>query len=137
SSIDFSRCQIQNGDSPPPRFSFFKEAGIIDDIFTLNDVSRETFHVEQIPCWITQTTPHTNEIIRANLHRSPLYAGRIKGTGPRYCPSIEDKVVKFSDREAHQVFLEPEGRHTEEYYVNGISTSLPYEVQLELVHSIP
>src|SRR4029453_12353669 len=75
--------------------------------------------------------------IRANLDRSPLYAGRIKGTGPRYCPSIEDKVVKFSDKTAHQLFLEPEGRHTEEYYVNGISTSLPYDVQLEFVHSIP
>src|SRR4029453_3033940 len=75
--------------------------------------------------------------IRANLDRSPLYAGRIKGTGPRYCPSIEDKVVKFSDKTAHQLFLEPEGRHTEEYYVNGISTSLPYDVQLEFVHWIP
>jgi len=93
--------------------------------------------VEQLPCWITQTTRRTHEIIRANLHRSPLYAGRIKGTGPRYCPSIEDKVVKFAHREAHQLFLEPEGRHTEEFYVNGISTSLPYEIQLEFVRSIP
>src|SRR5438874_7750050 len=88
-------------------------------------------------CWITQTNTRTHKIIRANLDRSPLYAGRIKGTGPRYCPSIEDKVVKFADREAHQVFLEPEGRHTEEFYVNGVSTSLPYEIQLEFVRSIP
>src|SRR5438094_4733905 len=94
-------------------------------------------HVQQIPCWITATTPKTHEIIRANIHRSPLYAGRIKGIGPRYCPSIEDKVVKFSNKTSHQLFLEPEGRHTEEYYVNGISTSLPYEVQLEFLHSIP
>jgi tRNA uridine 5-carboxymethylaminomethyl modification enzyme len=90
-----------------------------------------------MPCWITYTTARTHEIIRRNLHQSPLYAGRIKGTGPRYCPSIEDKIVKFGDREAHQLFLEPEGRHTEEFYVNGISTSLPYEVQLEFVRSIP
>jgi tRNA uridine 5-carboxymethylaminomethyl modification enzyme len=89
-----------------------------------------------MPCWITQTNARTHEIIRANLHRSPLYAGRIQGTGPRYCPSIEDKVVKFADREAHQLFLEPEGRHTGEFYVNGISTSLPYEVQLNFVRSI-
>jgi tRNA uridine 5-carboxymethylaminomethyl modification enzyme len=93
--------------------------------------------VEQLPCWITHTTEKTHEIIRANLHRSPLYAGRIKGVGPRYCPSIEDKVVKFTDKPSHQLFLEPEGRHTSEYYVNGISTSLPYEVQLEFLRSIP
>src|SRR5438445_5540200 len=90
-----------------------------------------------MPCWILQTPARTDEIILATLHRSSLYAGRIKGTGPRYCPSIEDKVVKFSERDAHQLFLEPEGRHTEEYYVNGISTSLPYDVQLEFLHSIP
>lgn len=138
-SIDFSRCQIQHGDEPPPRFSFWRaaEVGDEDDIFTLNDVSRPEFHVEQLPCWITQTTAETREIIKKNLHRSPLYAGRIEGTGPRYCPSIEDKVVKFAHRESHQLFLEPEGRHSEEYYVNGISTSLPYDVQLEFVRSIP
>ena len=93
--------------------------------------------MEQLPCWITHTTEKTHEIIRANLDKSPLYAGRIKGVGPRYCPSIEDKVVKFPDRPSHQLFLEPEGRHTSEYYVNGISTSLPYEVQLAFLHSIP
>ena len=137
-SIDFARCKIQPGDEPPPRFSFFKdESPLPGDLFTLNDVSGVPFHVEQMPCWITQTNARTHEIIRANLDRSPLYAGRIKGTGPRYCPSIEDKVVKFADREAHQLFLEPEGRHTNEFYVNGISTSLPYEVQLEFVRSVP
>src|SRR6202166_1111671 len=137
-SIEFSQCEIQHGDEPPPRFAFYSEAtSPINDIFTLNYNGSGEFHVEQLPCWITQTTPRTHEIIRSNLHRSPLYAGRIKGTGPRYCPSIEDKVVKFSERSAHQLFLEPEGRHTEEYYVNGISTSLPYDVQLEFLHTIP
>jgi len=137
-SIDFAKCKIQPGDEPPPRFSFFAdEPQDIHDVFTLNDVSGTSFHVEQVPCWITHTNTRTHQIIRANLHRSPLYAGRIKGTGPRYCPSIEDKIVKFADREAHQLFLEPEGRHTEEFYINGISTSLPYEVQLEFVRSIP
>ncbi len=137
-SIDFAKCQIQLGDEPPPRFTFaVDDEGQGNDIFTLNDPSRSPFHVEQIPCWITHTTEKTHEIIRANLPRSPLYAGSIKGTGPRYCPSIEDKVVKFRDRDSHQLFLEPEGRHTEEFYVNGVSTSLPYEVQLEFVHSIP
>jgi tRNA uridine 5-carboxymethylaminomethyl modification enzyme len=138
-SVDFSRCSIQPGDEPPPTFSFFTEeiGSCGEDIFTLNQVRRGKFHVEQIPCWITHTTRRTHEIIRANLHRSPLYAGQIKGTGPRYCPSIEDKVVKFSGKESHQLFLEPEGRHTSEYYVNGISTSLPYDVQLEFLRSIP
>ncbi|MEY2538425.1 MAG: tRNA uridine 5-carboxymethylaminomethyl modification enzyme [Verrucomicrobiota bacterium] len=137
-SIDFSRCQIQLGDEPPPRFSFLPnlEKGP-DDIFTLNSCQNGKFHVEQVPCWITHTTPETHEIIRANLHRSALYGGRIQGVGPRYCPSIEDKVVKFAEKEAHQLFLEPEGRHTDEYYVNGISTSLPYEVQYAFVRSIP
>ena len=137
-SIDFTRCKIQPGDDPPPRFSFFEdEFPAQGELFTLNDVSGKPFHVEQMPCWITQTNARTHEIVRANLHRSPLYAGRIKGTGPRYCPSIEDKIVKFADRETHQLFLEPEGRHTSEFYVNGISTSLPYEVQLEFVRSVP
>jgi len=138
-SVDFSRCTIQLGDEPPPTFAFeLAEIGRgLGEIFTLNRVRNGEFHVEQLPCWITATTPKTHEIVRANLQRSPLYAGRIKGTGPRYCPSIEDKVVKFSDKTSHQIFLEPEGRHTHEYYVNGISTSLPYDVQLELLHTIP
>ena len=138
-SIDFSQCSIQLGDEPPPTFSFYgDEIGDCGaEIFTLNRVREGKFHVEQMPCWITHTTEQTHEIIRANLDRSPLYAGQIKGTGPRYCPSIEDKVVKFSNKASHQLFLEPEGRHTKEYYVNGISTSLPYDVQLEFLHSIP
>jgi tRNA uridine 5-carboxymethylaminomethyl modification enzyme len=139
-SIDFSRCEIQLGDEPPPRFAFQDEeisSRNPREVFTLNCIREGKFHVEQMPCWVTFTLPKTHEIIRANLHRSPLYAGRIKGTGPRYCPSIEDKVVRFSDKTSHQLFLEPEGRHTEEYYVNGISTSLPYDVQLEFLHSIP
>ena len=139
-SIDFSRCAIQIGDEPPPTFTFDPEeiaSGQGREIFTLNSIRAGKFHVEQLPCWITATTIATHDIVRANLHRSPLYAGRIKGTGPRYCPSIEDKVVKFSTRDSHQIFLEPEGCHTSEYYVNGISTSLPYDVQLQLVQSIP
>ena len=139
-SIDFSRCAIQLGDEPAPTFTFDPEA-LRDthrgEIFTLNYVRNGKFHVEQLPCWMTQTLQTTHEIVRANLHRSPLYAGKIKGTGPRYCPSIEDKVVKFLDKTSHQLFLEPEGRHTQEFYVNGLSTSLPYDVQLDLVHSIP
>src|SRR6266705_715944 len=137
-SIDFSLCEVQIGDEPPPRFAFFAETEkFTNDIFSLNFNQHGEFHVEQLPCWITHTTQQTHDIIRANLHRSPLYSGRIQGIGPRYCPSIEDKVVKFADKSSHQLFLEPEGRHTQECYVNGISTSLPYEVQLEFVHSIP
>jgi tRNA uridine 5-carboxymethylaminomethyl modification enzyme len=138
-SIDFTRCAIQLGDEPPVGFAFnLEEIGTgFGEIFTLNRVRGGQFHVEQLPCWITHTTQKTHEIIRANLHRSPLYAGRIKGVGPRYCPSIEDKVVKFADKPSHQLFLEPEGRHTSEYYVNGISTSLPYEIQLAFLRSIP
>jgi tRNA uridine 5-carboxymethylaminomethyl modification enzyme len=134
-SIDFDQCERQLGDDPPPRFSFLElpDPGE-NDVFTLNGRS---FHVEQLACWITHTTAETHEIIRKNLHRSPLYSGRIQGTGPRYCPSIEDKIVKFTDKPSHQVFLEPEGRHTEEFYVNGLSTSLPYDVQIEFIRSIP
>src|SRR6476646_1575608 len=138
-SIDFTRCSIQFGDEPPSGFAFdLEEIGTLGgEIFTLNRVRHGQFHVEQLPCWITHTTEKTHEIIRANLDKSPLYAGRIQGVGPRYCPSIEDKVVKFADKSSHQLFVEPEGRHTSEYYVNGISTSLPYEVQLAFLHSIP
>jgi len=135
-SIDFEKCEKQLGDHPPVRFSFLPldETGASDDIFTLNS---GLFPMEQMPCWITYTTDQTHEIVRRHLSKSALYSGRIEGTGPRYCPSIEDKVVKFPDKPAHQIFLEPEGRHTEEYYVNGLSTSLPYEVQVEFVRSIP
>ncbi|MCU0777079.1 MAG: tRNA uridine-5-carboxymethylaminomethyl(34) synthesis enzyme MnmG [Akkermansiaceae bacterium] len=137
-SIDFSRCERQGGDEPVPKFSFMadtlrKGPG---DLFTLNPWGEPGFHVEQMPCWITYTNEQTHEIIRGNLHQSPMYCGVIEGVGPRYCPSIEDKVVRFAEKERHQVFLEPEGRDTREYYVNGVSTSLPYEVQLDFLRSI-
>jgi tRNA uridine 5-carboxymethylaminomethyl modification enzyme len=137
-SIDFSRCERQDGDEPPPKFSFMADTITRgpDDLFTLNPWGDPSFHVEQLPCWITYTNTHTHDAIRANLHQSPMYCGVIEGVGPRYCPSIEDKVVRFAEKERHQVFLEPEGRHTLEYYVNGVSTSLPYEVQLEFLRSI-
>jgi tRNA uridine 5-carboxymethylaminomethyl modification enzyme len=137
-SINFSKCEIQLGDTPPPRFSFLPgNPPQIDASIPIESFAAGVFHVEQVPCWITHTTPLTHQIIRRNLDRSPLYRGRIEGIGPRYCPSIEDKVVKFADKEQHQLFLEPEGRRTEEIYVNGTSTSLPYDVQLEFIHSIP
>lgn len=138
-SIDFSKCERQEGDTPPPLFTHFgdrirKEK---NDIFTLNHWADSSFHVEQLPCWITWTTPNTHDVIRDNLDQSPMYSGVIEGVGPRYCPSIEDKVVRFAEKDRHQVFLEPEGRHTTEYYVNGVSTSLPYEVQLNFLREIP
>ena len=119
-TIDFKNMQPQSGDEPAPFFSF----------------SENTHPLPQLPCYLTYTNTNTHEIIRNNLDRSPLYAGVIKGIGPRYCPSIEDKVMRFSERERHQVFLEPEGLDTEEYYANGVSTSLPYDVQLKLYRSI-
>ena len=138
-SLDLSKFEKQEGDRPPSLFTYHpdlikKEE---NDIFTLNDWSDPKFHVEQIPCWITWTSPKTHDIIRDNLDQSPMYSGKIEGVGPRYCPSIEDKVVRFAEKERHQVFLEPEGRHTLEYYVNGVSTSLPYEVQLDFLRAIP
>jgi len=138
-SIDFGKCERQAGETPVPRFSYISESitRTKDDLHTLNHFHEGMFHVEQIPCWITYTTEQTHEIIRSNLHQSPLYAGAIEGVGPRYCPSIEDKVVKFAEKTRHQIFLEPEGRHTGEVYVNGVSTSLPYEIQYEFIRSIP
>lgn len=118
-SIDFSRCEEQPGDE-----------GVV---FSYDEPEPR---MAQISCHITYTTPKTHEIIRNNLHRSPLYAGTITGVGPRYCPSIEDKVVRFADKERHQIFLEPEGLTTQEVYVNGISSSLPFDVQLDMIHSI-
>jgi len=137
-SIDFSRCERQDGDTPVPKVSFMADTLLRarDDLFTLNPWGDPMFHVEQMPCWITYTNPKTHAVIASNLHQSPMYCGVIEGVGPRYCPSIEDKVVRFAEKERHQVFLEPEGRHTLEYYVNGVSTSLPYEVQLEFLRSI-
>ncbi|WP_437229600.1 tRNA uridine-5-carboxymethylaminomethyl(34) synthesis enzyme MnmG [Planctomicrobium sp. SH661] len=119
-TIDFSSLEEQPGDANPTPFSF------------LNDRIEQT----QLPCWLTQTNEHVHEVIRANLHRAPMYSGQIKSTGPRYCPSIEDKVVRFADKNSHQIFLEPEGRQTLEYYCNGISTSLPRDVQSSMIHSI-
>jgi tRNA uridine 5-carboxymethylaminomethyl modification enzyme len=178
-SIDFSKCDLQPGDEPAPRFSYLSgvlpedeaedPAGVVrsqrsevrgegdstshlsrltshvsptlpstgPNQFTLNSWSPVTFHVEQIPCWITYTTPQTHDIIRANIHKSAMYSGKIEGVGPRYCPSVEDKVVRFAEKERHQIFLEPEGRHTREFYVNGVSTSLPFEVQYDFIRSIP
>jgi tRNA uridine 5-carboxymethylaminomethyl modification enzyme len=137
-SIDFHRCERQEGDQPPPRFSFRNDQPLKEthEPFTINEMRGSMFHVEQIPCWITQTNARTHEIILANLDKSPMYSGRIEGVGPRYCPSIEDKVVKFATKHSHQLFLEPEGRQTSEYYVNGVSTSLPFEVQYAFIRSI-
>ena len=158
-SIDFRKLEAQLGDDPPPRFSFLsgrphedqdegkdtfpaaatgnREPGTGNfELFTLNSWLPSKFHVEQQPCFITYTNTQTHDIIRDNLDKSPMYCGRIEGVGPRYCPSIEDKVVRFADKDRHQIFLEPEGRHTQEYYVNGVSTSLPYDVQLQFIHSI-
>ena len=120
-SIDFTGLQEQPGDSPMPVFSF---------------MGSTTDHPRQISCWITHTSERTHDIIRGALDRSPLYTGKIEGVGPRYCPSIEDKVVRFAEKNSHQIFIEPEGLETTEIYPNGISTSLPYDVQLDLVHSI-
>ncbi|HEY4529959.1 MAG TPA: tRNA uridine-5-carboxymethylaminomethyl(34) synthesis enzyme MnmG [Luteimonas sp.] len=120
-TLDYAKMVEQPGDDPRPVFSFM---GTRDD------------HPPQVSCWITQTTVRTHDIIRGALHRSPMYSGRIEGTGPRYCPSIEDKVVRFSEKDSHQVFVEPEGLGVAEIYPNGISTSLPFDVQLELVRSV-
>jgi tRNA uridine 5-carboxymethylaminomethyl modification enzyme len=120
-SIDFSSLEEQPGDAPAPVFSYL---GSRDE------------HPRQVSCWITHTSEQTHEIIRGALDRSPLYTGQIEGVGPRYCPSIEDKVVRFAEKSSHQIFIEPEGLDTFEIYPNGISTSLPYDVQLALVHSI-
>ena len=138
-TIDFTRCEPQYGDTPPTPFSFLPEliAKRPEEIFTLNRHCGGKFHVEQVACWITHTTAQTHEIIRANLDQSPLFCGVIEGVGPRYCPSIEDKVVRFPEKESHQIFLEPEGLHTGEVYVNGLSTSLPHAVQYAFIRSIP
>ena len=137
-SIDYSQCQRQDGDEPPPLFSYLADTILPteDEIFTLNRWREGVFHARQIPCWITHTNAKTHEIIRSNLDKSPLYAGVIEGVGPRYCPSIEDKVVKFAEKDSHQLFLEPEGRQTDEVYVNGVSTSLPFEVQYRFIRSV-
>ncbi len=120
-TIDFSRLLEQAGDTPPPVFSFMGAVGM---------------HPAQLPCWITHTNERTHELIRGSLDRSPMFTGVIQGVGPRYCPSIEDKIHRFAGKTSHQIFLEPEGLTTNEFYPNGISTSLPFDVQVDLVHSI-
>ncbi len=120
-TVNFEGLSVQHSDDPLPVFSFMQTAAN---------------HPRQIPCYITHTNEKTHEIIRQNLHLSPMYAGVIEGIGPRYCPSIEDKVVRFAEKERHQIFIEPEGLETNELYPNGISTSLPFEVQIEIVHSM-
>lgn len=121
-SIDFSKMEIQEGDKNSEMFSF---------------EDKNTSDIEQLPCYLTYTNQKTHDIIRANLHRSPLYAGKIEGTGPRYCPSIEDKVVRFADKERHQIFVEPVGRNTDEMYIQGMSSSLPEDVQIAMYRTIP
>ena len=120
-TIDFSVMTVQPGDDPVPLFSFLGHGGQ---------------HPRQLPCWMTQTNERTHDVIRANLDRSPMYSGVIEGVGPRYCPSIEDKIHRFADKDSHNIFLEPEGLETHEIYPNGISTSLPFDVQLQIVRSI-
>ena len=120
-TIDYDKTEIQPGDETPQPFSFLSQ----------------DFAVEQVPCWITYTNPDVHKLIEDNLHRAPMYTGQIHGSGPRYCPSIEDKIVRFADRDRHQLFLEPEGRTTQEVYVNGISTSLPRDVQDQMFKLIP
>lgn len=138
-SLDLNQLDPQPGDDPPPAFSYLRHTlnRKRGEIFTLNTWDDGMFHGEQISCWMSHTTPRTHQIIRENLHQSPLYAGVIEGVGPRYCPSIEDKIVRFADKTGHQVFLEPEGLQTGEVYVNGVSTSLPFAVQYEFLRSIP
>lgn len=139
-SIDFTKMEEQKGDTSPTLFAFHDTRD-----------PEALFHVEQsgehrlgwapgtnsVSCWMTYTTPRTAELVRSNLSRSAMYSGEIEGVGPRYCPSIEDKFVRFADKPRHLLFLEPEGRHTNEYYVNGLSTSLPFDVQMEMVRSVP
>ncbi len=120
-TIDYTKAEIQPGDEQPQPFSFLSA----------------DFDVKQLPCWITYTNEKVHDLIRANLHRAPMYSGQIHGSGPRYCPSIEDKIVKFADKDRHQLFLEPEGRDTQEVYVNGVSTSLPRDVQDQMFKLIP
>ena len=156
SSIDFSQLEEQKGDSDPTLFAFYDTRGI-ENVFHVEqsekvalDSEHELFHVEQphqrklgwlpgqdqVSCWMTYTGVGTRQVVEDNLHLSPMYSGQIEGIGPRYCPSIEDKFVRFADKERHMLFLEPEGRNTNEWYINGLSTSLPFAVQLDMLRSI-
>ncbi len=120
-TIDYSRAEIQPGDDPPEPFSFLTER----------------IECEQVPCWVVYTTPELHQVIRDNLHRAPMYTGQIRSEGPRYCPSVETKIVRFSNKDRHQLFLEPEGRNTAEVYVNGLATSLPRDVQDAIIRAVP
>lgn len=139
-SINFAGLQEQKGDAQPTLFAFH-DTRDPEDLFHVEQTGERrlgwTPGSEQVSCWMTYTTPQSEKIVRDNLHKSAMYSGEIAGIGPRYCPSIEDKFVRFADKLRHLLFLEPEGRHTDEYYINGLSTSLPFDVQLDLVHSIP
>ncbi len=139
-SIDFSKMEPQHGDAEPTLFAFH-DTRAEADLFHVEQTGEERLGwapgVRQVPCWMTHTTEETSRLVRENLHLSAMYSGEIEGTGPRYCPSIEDKFVRFADKPRHLLFLEPEGRHTNEYYINGLSTSLPFSVQLAMVRSIP
>ncbi|WP_438836124.1 tRNA uridine-5-carboxymethylaminomethyl(34) synthesis enzyme MnmG [Streptococcus pluranimalium] len=122
STIDYSVTEVQPGDTKPNHFSFMSKD--------------EDYITDQVDCWLTYTNADSHDLIKENLHRAPMFSGVVKGVGPRYCPSIEDKIVRFADKERHQLFLEPEGRHTDEVYVQGLSTSLPEDVQRKLIHSV-
>ena len=156
SSIDFELLEEQKGDPEPTLFAFYDTRGI-ENVFHVEHSGQESsesnhalFHVDhsgqrklgwlpgrdQVSCWMTYTGAETRQVVTDNLHQSPMYSGQIEGTGPRYCPSIEDKFVRFADKERHMLFLEPEGRNTNEWYINGLSTSLPFEVQLDMLRSI-
>ena len=152
-SIDFSKCAVQYGDNPPTLFGFYDTRDIPvseNSPCPTHDENSKMFHVEQslgwagfvgfgreqLACYETSTNEKTAEIIHKNLHRSAMYGGEIKGIGPRYCPSIEDKIVRFSHKDGHRLFLEPEGRFTDEWYINGLSTSMPLDVQVDIIHSV-
>lgn len=139
-SINFAGLQEQKGDLEPTFFAFHDTRDPVDPFHVEQTGERRIGWKpgsEQVSCWMTHTTPESESIVRDNLHKSAMYSGEIAGVGPRYCPSIEDKFVRFADKPRHLLFLEPEGRNTNEYYINGLSTSLPFDVQLDLVHSIP
>jgi tRNA uridine 5-carboxymethylaminomethyl modification enzyme len=139
-SLDFSKMEEQRGDASPTLFAFH-DTRDPEDLFHVEQTGEQRIGwpagSRQVSCWMTHTTAETAQLVRDNLHKSAMYSGEIEGVGPRYCPSIEDKFVRFADKPRHLLFLEPEGRSTNEYYVNGLSTSLPFEIQLEMVHSVP
>ena len=139
-SLDFSKMEEQRGDANPTLFAFY-DTRTSEDLFHVEQNGEQRIGWKpgssQASCWMTHTTAETAQLVRDNLHKSAMYSGKIEGIGPRYCPSIEDKFVRFADKPRHLLFLEPEGRSTNEYYVNGLSTSLPFDIQLAMVHSVP